>query len=295
MKERILMPIVIVTTILLNIISKSYISLILIQSSIVVFLIHKQDFDFYHQLLKLKMVNQIYIERKDKLKMAFDDQDLDYEDYCEYLKNKTKRKKEKEFYSELKMCSNKTQIDHLIDTKSIEFKVDDIKILTENLIMHMFVWIIYLFFPSLNQKIIQSYILICINIVTLLTLIFNNHSDIFLSSFDKFYIEFYQKLAYLRPMKALEVSIEKYQNSKQCQIYSKIHEAINAQKTVELNCSIKRQNIITEIYRICYLNVFKKEEILKSYYFQIKKFSLGYYYQYFIYILMFVIICEGIL
>ncbi len=295
MKEKLLMPIIIIITILLNIISKCYISLILIQSSIVVFLIHKQDLDFYRQLLNLKMVNQIYIERKDKLKMAFDKQDLVYEDYCEYLKNKTKRKKEKEFYSELKMCSNKTQIDHLIDVKEQEFKVDDVKILAENLVMHIFVYIIYLFFSSLNQKINQSYILICINIVTLLTLIFNNYSDIFLSSFDKFYLEFYQKLAYLRPMKALETTIEKYQNSKQCRLYSKIYEAIIAQKAIELNCSTNKQNIITEIYRICYLNVFKKEETLKSYYFQIKKFSLKYYYQYFIYILMFVILCGAIL
>ncbi len=295
MSKTILILLVIIVTALFNIINKSYISLIILQSLIVFVLLHQQNQEFYHKLLKLKMVNQIYIERKDKLKMTFDNKDLPYDEYCDYLKNRTERKKEKEFYDELKLCTNKTQINHLIDAKLIEFKVDDLKILVENLLMNIFTWIIYAFFPSLNHRISLSYMLFTTNFITLLTLIFNKQGNIFLSTTDKFYIEFYEKLAYLRPMKALETTIDKYQDSKKCQVYSRIYEAIISQKIIELNCSRKMQYIITEIYRICYLNVFKKEEVIKNYYFKIKTRSLEYYYQYFIYILMLVILCEGLI
>ncbi|MDD7735168.1 MAG: hypothetical protein SOW55_07120 [Bacilli bacterium] len=245
---------------------KNYLSFIALFFLIILYLFDENRENFKKVLIKLEVINQIYISKEEKLNNVLGQSNLPFQQRCKIIAQNAKLKIEKEFYSELSLCNNKTNIDNLI----IQYK----EILNKNqkgLIMDYFIFSFFLLvminlFPSFSYSSSLKIISFLPSLFLLFDYIMNTRrkAPIFASKFNKMYIEFYSSLSYLRPMECLIKTVDKYPSKHNP--FALLLDDINSNKMSLDNKIYEKYEVFTQIYKICYSNKFTKDLFLEEYY-----------------------------
>ena len=221
---------------------------------------------FFKMLVKLKKINQLYISKEEKLADVFGQHQLSFKDFCLFLSNQKKNKKQQKFFIELSNCENKTQIDHLLDCYLLmedgSMKLELYKLI----ITSIFAFIIPIIFPYLSkyQFILNVGINLAIIVIWIEEFILKGKRW-FDNRINRFFYVFYQRLAYMLPMKSLLITINDFPKN-QVKIFKCLKEDVSEGKQRIYSKNKQEEILLTDIYKVCYLNRYTNEIVLKNHF-----------------------------
>ena len=259
----------IIVLLIINLINKCFIQAFLIV--VFVFLNNDELSSFFNRLNEVKKINQIYFTKEEKLFFIYGKNNMEFEDYCLYLSSNVKNKYEKKFLLELKNCSNKLDIDMLVDSYLLIYQKRSKTIEIINLFSCLIYFVFSYILTYFNKYLDIIYI---INIILLIILLYSNKTIDFqfknMSFFNRFYCLFFKRLSYMPPMKSLSLTLEEF-NKRKNNIFKNLYEDLTNKSFGKYKVSEEKQIVLSSIYKICYSNKYNKEQTLISYYEKINK------------------------
>lgn len=216
---------------------------------------------YLENLCRLQIINQISTNMDEKLSICYGKTNLPFDEYCAHLKVKAKNKEEKVFFEQLNLCKTKAQIDNLLLVKMSDF-FDNTVFFLNNFLVHVYFFIINLFLPYFTSNINLNFTFIVINICLVLGVMIRNSHEVVTSKFNRQFYKFYLNLSYLRPMEALKSVIDdKHKN-----VFNYLYEDVKNKKLTNKNISDPHKIIISQIYKVCFNNNYRNNQILSSYF-----------------------------
>jgi len=161
---------------------------------------------FRLKLSRLKLVNPLFREKREKLIRAFGASDLNEEEYCSLLKEQAGSKAEKRFFEELKCCRNTTGIARLIRDYESECEEKGGNLVFDRL---LFAWTIVLYslvFPHFRLSFSPYLLSVLFNAALILLEMLPRR----ISTTEAFFLSFQRKLAYMSPKDSFESTRKAY-------------------------------------------------------------------------------------
>lgn len=269
MKKIVFKVLFLLLSIIVEIYLKTYFGVILLILVLCLSLFQSTRMQYIENLCKLQIINQISTNMDEKLSICYGKTNLPFDEYCSHLKGKAKTKEEKIFFEQLNLCKTKAQIDHLLLIKMADI-FDNTSFFVNNFMVHIYLLVINLFLPYFTSQINLNYTFLLVDICLLLGSIIRNNHEVVTSKFNHEFYQFYLNLSYLRPMEALKSVIdEKHKN-----VFYYLYDDIKNKRITNKNISNSHQIIISQIYKVCFSNNYKNNQILSSYFIKIMNFNL---------------------
>ena len=250
----------------INYLLDNYFSLVIIMVILMIYLFDEKEDSLKKIILKLEVINQIYLSKEEKLDNVFGPSNIEFDKRCKILSQNAKLKKEKEFFDELSLCNNKTSIDNLIFIYKSMLSKNQKDLVIGYFLLSFFTLLMIKLFPSFSYSSSVRIVLFISSIFVLFDYLFLKRTPIcsFSTRVNRLFIKFYSSLSYLRPMESLIKLVDDYPYKNNP--YEILLNDIRESKMSFESKIYDKYPFFSHIYKLCYSNKFSRDLYLEEHF-----------------------------